>query len=317
MFSITFSKYKLQLAVLGIFLILLILFMIASPKVFLSLAAYKAIFTTLPITIILATSLVYVIVCGEIDLSFGSIMGLSAWAFTSLLFSGHPILALLFGLGTGCAAGCLNGILVTKVGISSLVTTLGMSFFWRGVIMVGTQGEGAALVKIKGTPLYNVFVSRIAGFPVQILWAIGFTFVSWLVLNRHRFGAHVYYTGDNKESARMMGVKVDRVKIIAFTIVGFASAFAGIMSVLVNLVFWPTCGDGMLLPTLAAVFIGGTPTWGGVGTIFGAFIGAFIIGFIETGLIAAGFTGFWTQLFYGLVIVLSLVAHKFLRRERG
>lgn len=317
MILIVFSKYKLQLAILGIFLILLIIFMIASPKVFLSIAAYKAIFTTLPITIILAVSLVYVIVCAEIDLSFGSIMGLSAWMFTSLLLLGkNPILALLFGLGIGCAAGALNGVLVTKVGISSLVTTLGMSFFWRGVIMVGTQGHGAALVTIKGTPLYNTFVGRIGGFPVQILWAIAFAFISWLILNRHRFGAHVYYTGDNKESARMMGVKVDRVKIIAFAIVGFASAFAGIMSVLVNLVFWPTCGGGMLLPTLAAVFIGGTPTWGGVGTVFGAFFGAFIIGFMETGIIAAGLTGFWTQLVYGLVIVLSLLAHRFLRRER-
>lgn len=315
MIPITFSKYKLQLGILGVFLTLLIIFMIASPKVFLGAAAYKAIMTTLPITIILAVSLAYVIVCAEIDLSFGSIMGLSAWAFTSLLLSGKsPILAVLLGLGVGCAAGSFNGLLVTKARISSLVTTLGMLFFWRGVIMIGTQGEGAALVAFKGTTLYNTFVKRIGGFPIQMLWAIAFTFFAWLILNRHQFGAHVYYTGDNQESSRMMGIKTDTVKIIVFAFVGLASAFAGIISVLVNLVFWPTCGDGMLLPALAAVFIGGTPTWGGVGTIFGAFIGAFIIGFMETGIIAAGLTGFWTQLFYGLVIVLSLLAHRFLRR---
>lgn len=317
MISIRFSKYTRQLGIGIVFLILLIIFTIASPKVFLSTTVYKAIMTSLPITIILAVSLVFPIVCAEIDLSFGSIMGLSAWAFASLLVSGkNPILAVLFGLGVGCTAGFLNGVIVTKARISSLVTTLGMLFFWRGVIMVGTQGKGVSLVAFKGTTLYNTFVKRIDGFPVQMLWAIAFTFIAWLILNRHKFGAYVYYTGDNQESARMMGIRVDRTKIIVFTIVGFASALAGIISVLLNLVFWPTCGSGILLPALAAVFIGGTPTWGGVGTIFGAFMGAFIIGFIETGIITAGLTGFWTQLFYGLIIVLSLLAHRFLRRSR-
>ena len=315
MSSITFGKYKLQLGILGVFLLLLIIFMIASPKVFLDIAAYKAIMVTLPITIIVVVFLAHVVICGEIDLSFGSVMGLSAWAFTSsLLSTKNPILAVLVGLGVGCTAGSLNGVLVTKARISSLVATLGMSFFWRGVIMVGTQGEGAPLVAFKGTTVYNIFVSRIRGFPIQMLWAIVLTFIAWLILNRHRFGGHVYYTGDNQESARMMGINTERVKIIVFAIVGFAAAFAGIISVLVNLVFWPTCGDGKLLPVLAGVFIGGTLPGGGTGTIFGSFVGAFIIGFIETGIIAAGLTGFWTQLFYGLVIVLSLVAHRFLKR---
>jgi len=314
--SSVLKKYKLQIGISSVFLILLISFIIANPRVFFSFRTYTAVMTTLPITIIVVVFLAYVIICAEIDLSFGSIMGLSAWTFTSMLVSTkNPILAVLLGIGVGLAAGALNGILVTKARISSLVTTLGMAFFWRGVIMVGTQGKGKPLVAFKGTAIYNTFVQRITGgFPVQMLWAVGLTIIAWLILNWHRFGAHVYYTGDNEESARMMGIKTDRVKIICFSLVGVASGFAGIISVLVNLVFWPTCGEGMLLPVLAAVFIGGTPTWGGVGTIFGSFIGALIIGFIETGIISSGLTGFWTQLFYGLVIVLSLLTHRFLRK---
>jgi simple sugar transport system permease protein len=90
-----------------------------------------------------------------------------------------------------------------------------------------------------------------------------------------------------------------------------SAAFAGVLSVLINNTFWPTTGDGYLLPTLAAVFVGGTPTWGGVGTVTGAVIGCFTVGFINTGIIAAGLTGFYTQFFYGLVIILSLLGHRF------
>lgn len=312
--SIRFGRYKLQLGIVGVFFILLTMFIIKSPRVFLSIGTYKAIMTTLPIIIILSTSLVYVIACGEIDLSFGSIMGLSAWIFTDLLLSGHAVLALLLGVLGGYAAGTLNGILIRKTHIPSLVTTLGMMYFWRGVIMVGTQGRGASLVAIKGTSLYNTFVVRIGGFPVQMLWSIAFAFTCWLILNRHKIGAYIYYSGDNELSTRMMGVNVDMIKIIAFGFVGASAAFAGILSVLVNLHFWPTCGEGFLLTALAAVFVGGTPVWGGTGTVLGSFVGAFIIRFIETGLIATGFTGFWTQLVYGLVIVLSIITHTFLRK---
>ena len=98
--------------------------------------------------------------------------------------------------------------------------------------------------------------------------------------------------------------------------IGIACALAGVLSSLINNTFWPTTGDGYLLPTLAAVFVGGTPTWGGVATISGAVIGVFIVGFIETGLIASGFTGFYTQFFYGLVLILSLVAHRFNQQRR-
>ena len=125
---------------------------------------------------------------------------------------------------------------------------------------------------------------------------MGFTFVLW---------------GDNPQSAKETGVRIDRTKILAFVIVGFAAGVAAILSSLVNLTFWPTAGDGYLLLVLAAVFLGGTPTWGGTGTIVGATIGAFILGFLETGIIAAGLTGFYTQFFFGLILLLSLISHRF------
>jgi simple sugar transport system permease protein len=108
-----------------------------------------------------------------------------------------------------------------------------------------------------------------------------------------------------------MGVNVERVKTSAFVFLGTAAALAGVLASLINNYFWPTTGEGYLLATLAAVFVGGTPTWGGVGTVPGAVIGVLVVGFINTGIIAAGFTQFSTQFFSGLVIILSLISHRY------
>jgi simple sugar transport system permease protein len=132
-----------------------------------------------------------------------------------------------------------------------------------------------------------------------------------MLFNYNRFGADVCCVGDNAESAREMGISVEKTRTWTFVFMGICAAFAGVLSTLINSTFWPTAGDGYLLSTLAAVFVGGTPTWGGVGTVTGAVIGTFTVGFIQTGIIAAGLTGFYTQFFYGLVIILSLLGHRF------
>jgi len=245
-------------------------------------------------------------------------MGFSAWMFASLSAStGNPTLALIISLITGLLAGLLNGILVVKVGIPSLIVTIGTMFFWKGLILVLSAAGGITLVPLRGTILFNSLVGRIGGaIPAQALWAIGLAFLFWLILNRHKFGSHIYFTGDNMESARMMGIPVNRVKILVFTQLGFFAAFAGILLDLEMSYYWPTTGEGYLLGTLASVFLGGTSAFGGMGTIFGTFIGCIIIGSLETGIITVGLSGYWTNLIYGLVIVISVSIHSILRRGR-
>ena len=117
---------------------------------------------------------------------------------------------------------------------------------------------------MRETILYPALVGRIGGLvPAQFLWTIVFALVVWFFLNRHRFGAHVYLTGDNVESARLMGVNVNRTKVLTFAIVGFAAAFAGFVVSEEVLFFWPTLGEGYMLNTLASVFLGGTSVFGG------------------------------------------------------
>ncbi|MEJ2750738.1 MAG: ABC transporter permease, partial [Anaerolineae bacterium] len=143
------------------------------------------------------------------------------------------------------------------------------------------------------------------------------TIVAWLILNRHTLGAHVYLIGDNEQSARLMGVNANRTRLAVFALVGLASAFAGVLASLQVSYFWPSLGDGYLLETLASVFLGGTSVFGGIGTILGTFLGSFIIGAIGAAIVAIGLTGFYTELIYGLIIVLSVAMHSFLRRRLG
>lgn len=313
----TLVKYKIEFAVLAVFLILIGVFVIANPKVFLNYQAYLAVFTTLGASIVLVTSSVFVVASGELDLSFPSIIGLSAMVFAFIVKAGaSPVLALFAALFTGAFCGFLNGMLVTQVGLSSLVSTLGMNFLLRGLIMILTGGLAIPLTDLRGTPFWNLFAGRIGEFPVQLLWGLGFAFLGWLLFARHRFGGHVCFVGDNLTSAREMGIRVDRIKTWTFMLMGFSAGFTGVLVTLLNSTFWPTTGDGYLLLILAAVFLGGTPTWGGIGTIWGAVIGAFILGFIETGIVAAGLTGFYTQFFYGLILILALISHRYVGLKR-
>lgn len=307
----------LQIGILSVLLLIWGVFRATAPLTFSAWEIYGALMATIPFYAVMALPLTMVVVAGEMDLSFGSIMGLGMLVFVNALeASGSVTLAFLLCLLAGVLAGLANGLIVVRLGIPSLVATLGMQFFWRGVVDVVTQGKPASLVPVKGTILHDALVGRIGGrVPAQMIWTVAVAIVVWILLNRHRFGAHIYLVGDNRESARLMGVNVNRTRMMAFAVVGLAAAFAGLLSSLEVSYFWVTLGEGYLLRTLASVFIGGTSVFGGRGTIFGTFIGCLIIGTIEPGLVASGLTGFWTKLVYGLIIVGSVVIHAVLSRR--
>ena len=270
-----------------------LLFLLGSPRTFLARDIYVAFMSSTPYFALMAIPLTLVVIAGEIDLSFPSIMAFGMTAFDVVFVTTHSVwLGFVACLAAGVLAGWLNGIIVVKIGIPSLVATIGTQFFWRGVVLVVTNGQGLGLTPVRETFLYPLLVGRIGGFfPAQFLWTIVFALVVWFFLNRHRFGAHVYLTGDNLESARLMGVNVDRTKILTFVVVGFAAAFAGFVVSEDVLFFWPTLGEGYMLNTLASVFLGGTSVFGGTGTVFGTFVASFIIGAINAGIVAAGLTG--------------------------
>src|SRR5690606_30025857 len=183
---------------------------------------------------------------------------------------------------------------------------IGTMFFWRGAVLVITGGSSQTYFMTRGTAFREALVGRIGGYlPAQMVWMVLIAIATWILLNRHKFGAHVYLTGDNENSARLMGVNVDRTRMLVFALVGLAAAFGGVLSSMEVFTFFPTLGEGYLMHTLAAVFLGGTSVFGGTGTILGTLVGCFIIGTLQPGIVAIGWTGMATQLVYGFIIVVS------------
>ena len=125
----------------------------------------------------------------------------------------------------------------------------------------------------------------------------------------------MFLVGDNPTSARLMGVNAVSVKARAFVLVGVTAVFSGLMTSIYGYYFWPTTGDGFLLNTIASVFLGGTSVFGGTGSVVGTFVASYIIGAINAGIVSAGINAFYTQLAFGLVIVISVVLQTLIERR--
>ena len=314
------SAHDIQIAITLILVALYVLFLVGNPDVFLRYDIYRSFMSTMPFFGVMALSMTFVVTLGEIDLSFPSVLGFSSWIFgTVFVWTDSFLLALVACLLVGLGAGLFNGFLVAKVGIPSIVATIGTMFLWRGLVNMAAQGKGIPLVDLRQSALYDVFVGRLFddALPMQFVWMLLIALVLGLFYRRHRFGSHVLLVGDNAASAAMMGIRVDRIKIACFMLVGGCAALAGMFLTSEVTYFWPSQGDGMLLTALAAVFIGGTSVFGGRGTMYGSLIGVFIIGSLEAGIVAIGLTGFYVQFLYGLLITVSVAIYALLLRRHG
>ena len=318
--SYFFKTHRLEISIFVIAIILYFIYRFGAPTAFSRFAIYRAFMQSMPFFGIIAISATFVITLGEIDLSFPSIVGITSLTFGMVLTGteGNFFLAFLASMSLGMFAGLINGLLVTKIGIPSIVATIGTLFFWRGLVNVVAQGSGIAIVDVaEYTWHHTLFVSKVFGsIPAQFIWFLVLTLMMQWIYRYHKFGNHIHFVGDNKASAQMMGINVDNVKIIAFVQLGFFSAFAGMFTMYEMLYFWPTQGSGLMLTTLAAVFVGGTSVFGGKGTIIGSFIGVLIIGSLESGIIALGLSGFYVKFIYGLMITLSVTIYALIQRKK-
>lgn len=310
------------LGVAGVLIALYGVFIMTSPEVFTKPRIYTSFMQTVSPQLIIALGLTLVITAGEIDLSFPAVVALAgyifAWAYGEYDASWGPWLGLALAILAGAGVGLINGVIVAKIGVPSIMVTLAAQFFWYGVTVLLADGKQIALRGIRDQRIYDVFVGRIqgilpdqkgvpVGLPRQALWALGFTILVWLILNRHKFGEAALFIGDNAAVARVMGIGVDSTRILLFMVMGAMAAFAGVLVTLENWVFYPTQGEGFLLPVMSAVFIGGTSFAGGQGVVVGTLFGAYIIGSLEAGVVASGIRGYWVQLVQGLVMALSVI----------
>ena len=298
-------------AIAMVLLVLYIALIIAAPSVFTRPLIYISFLETVPPTLIAALGLTLVITAGEIDLSFPAVVSLSGFALSWGWKTFDPAYGAWIGLALAVAAGALvgyiNGVMVARIGVPSIMATLAANFFWYGISILLAGGLQAALKDSQSNFVHELFVGRLFGFiPLQALWALGLAAFLWFILNRHKFGEGIMFIGDNANVARVMGVNVEATRIRLFTVHGMIAAFSGIIVTLDIGVFYPDQGN-FLLPAMASVFVGGTSIAGGAGSIFGTVFGSYVIGSLAAGVVATTISGYWVQVVEGLVMAAVIV----------
>ncbi|HEY7044285.1 MAG TPA: ABC transporter permease [Nocardioidaceae bacterium] len=311
------TRWASQIGITVAFALVWLTFIILAPETFLDSRIYVSFGAITPYFALPALLLTMVIVCGDIDLSFPSVMAMGMLGFIAVeQNNGSVFLAVLAALAVGAAAGLFNGLIVTIVGVPALVVTIGTQFLFRGITLVAVSGKSYPLVETRDTPTFNVLVGKLHGVPMQFIWLVAFAVGTWLLLYRHRLGHNAHVIGDNRHAAELMGIPIRRTRVILFVLTGMAAALSGVMNSLQVSNFYPgTLGTGFFLPALAAVFVGGTSVFGGRGTVWGTFIGAFMIGGITAGIVAVGLTQYWTNLIYGAIVLIAISIHAVLQRR--
>jgi ribose/xylose/arabinose/galactoside ABC-type transport system permease subunit len=289
-------------------------FTLTSDK-FLSATNLESILISVAVLGTIALAVNQVILCGEIDISTGSMMGLCAVAAGAVAVSyGGLILPLLAGVGVGALAGAVNGFLVTVGRIPSIIVTLGMLYALRGVILLVTGGTWITGIPESARVLGTGSTFGI-GYPVILLFVL---FLIMELVSRHStWGRNVFAVGGNRRAARFAGLPIDRVRFLAFVLVG---VFVGVASVVylgrAGSVQTNT-GTGLELQAVAAVVIGGTSISGGRGSSLAALTGAVLIGVILNGLVLLGVPGIWQQAVLGALILLAVATDVLRRRLVG
>lgn len=296
--------------------IALSLFFFAGNKIFLS---PESILITLRMASelgIVACGVTLLMICGEFDLSIGSVSALCAITGALLSKAGVNLwLAFSIGLILGISIGFMNGIITTKLHVPSFITTLGVMLLCRGLAL--TISEGMPLRISTSSPLLITIIGsgELFGIPVAIAWFIFFLLLSKWLLDHTSFGNRTYSTGGNEQAAFSSGVDITKVKIINFMLVGFLASFVGFVSAFRLGSISPIAGRGLELQAIAATVIGGTALSGGVGTTLGTALGAIITGQIQNGLILLGATAYLHETFLGIIIIIAVTMNRLITRK--
>ena len=265
------------------------------------------------VAMIVGVGQVFVISARQIDLSVGSVMGLTACLTGFLVFDGYPvILCFIFAIAVGASLGFCNGLIVGYLRVPALLGTLGMLVLARGIVqevMYGTyhvRFPANFVVLGQGNTL---------GVPNLVWVAAVVVIVGHFVLTRLEYGRYILAIGGNPEAARIAGIKVRRYIIIAFVVQAALVALAAFLLMGRMNSAHPTLGQGLELHIIAGVILGGSSLFGGVGRIWGMAIAMYLIAVLENGLVLAGASFFWQQILLGLLLIISVAIQVY--RTRG
>ncbi|MEO0385409.1 MAG: ABC transporter permease [Pseudomonadota bacterium] len=306
--------------VTGVLTVLLVIFLISSilSPYFLTGYNLSVVARGLAFVALITIGQASLMILGELDLSLGTIGGLAGVVSGMLMVQAglHPAVSIPLAVLLGACLGFINGMLVTRLRLHSLVLTIGTAGIYGGAILVLTRG-----VAITGIPRDIQFLGRgdLFGVPMPFVIAILLLAVAIFITMRTKFGRYMYAIGNNADAAKMLGIPVDRVRVLVFTAAGALAAVAGVIMVARLGTAQPSIGGSWVLGPIAAAVIGGVATTGGVGTLIGAIFGAGIIAIIENVIVLTGVSPYWQGVVSGLIVVLAIsfdsLARRYLRRE--
>ncbi len=254
---------------------------------------------------LMGIGMTFIIAEGGIDLSVGATLGITGIMVAALIMGGMNIyLAIILTLLFGIVIGLINGLFITQLHMPDFIATLGTLSIMRGLILLYTNG-----VPIYGLrfPEFQWFAQGFVGpIPVPILILALLFLISLYLMQKTKLGRYTLAIGTNKEAARLVGININRIKLVIFAITGFLSAMAGILLTSRTEAAVPTAGQGYELDVIAAVVIGGTSMTGGRANLTGTIIGAILMTTIRNGLNLLGINALMHQVVIGIFILIAV-----------
>ena len=262
---------------------------------------------------VMAVAMTFVLAAGEIDLSVGALAGFSSVVAAMIIRVGGTSAGVAAGLATGLAVGLFNGLVTTRIGIPSFLTTLAMMGIATGISM---WVSGTAAIPILDDAYSFIFGGGNLGpVPVLLLWTLAFGVVGHLALRKTTFGRRVLATGGNETAARYSGIDTKSIKLRVLMISSVTAAIAGMLYAGRMESGRYQFGQGDELSVIAAAVLGGNTLSGGVGTVIGAIVGALMIGLINNGLILMGLEYSQQLIARGAIIILAVALSQQTRRS--
>lgn len=292
--------------------IVYVIFVTCINPAFLSTGNIFNVLRTTGFTLITVVGMSFVLITGGLDLSVGSVLALGGVITGMMCKAGVPVLfAIIAGVLVGGIIGGINGLIIVKAGIPPLIVTLGMQYAARGLVSVLTQGvpiyplpEG--LMKVEQTRIFNI--------PMVVLVALLIAVIGHIILSKAPFGRAIYALGGNEEAAKISGINTRKTKFLVYVITSTLAALAGVFMAARLGSAEAAAGSGYELTVICGAIIGGISTFGGMGTIIGASIGALFMEILTNSLTLMRVSVYWQNLVVGVILVLAVLLDQYKRQ---
>lgn len=256
-------------------------------------------------TLIAGIGMTILMLVGEVDLSIGSLMALSAVIMIDIINATQNIfLGVIAALAIGVAVGLFNALIVTKFNINSLIVTLGMMISLRGIAYIYTDAIAVQNTVAEFTQIGTGYLGPV---PIPVVIAIIVFAACFFMLKYTTFGRYIYASGDNTNAAVASGINVKKIKIITFVMCSVFAVISGIILTARVNSGQPNLANGFEFTVIAAVILGGTSLNGGQGTLIGTLVGVLILGVLDNGLVLNDVSSFWQDVLRGAVIILAVI----------